>query len=162
MRILWGFGRFFFKLSFRNSFKYRNFILSVFGAKLGNSVHIYSSCAVYYPWNLEVGDYSSIGEWVTIYNIGKIVIGERSTISHLSHLCSGSHDYTNPTLPLLRNQITIGSECWICSSALICPNVTISDRAIVGAGSVCTKDVEQDFIVAGNPAKFVKKRIIND
>ncbi len=50
------------------------------------------------PWNLEVGDLSSIGENVLIYNLGKVNIGSKTTISHRAHLCAGTHDYTNPIL----------------------------------------------------------------
>jgi maltose O-acetyltransferase len=48
--------------------------------------------------------------------------------------------------------ITIGDDCWIGGSAVICPGVSIGERCIVGAGAVVTRDVPPDSIVAGNPA----------
>ena len=49
--------------------------------------------------------------------------------------------------------ITIGDDCWIGGSAIICPGVTIGDRCVIGAGAVVTKSVASDTIVVGNPAK---------
>ncbi len=109
-RILWSFGKILFKFSPRIAFGYRNAILRLFGAKVGKHVHIYSSVNVWFPWNLEIGDWSAIGEDTLIYNLGKITIGEKSTISHKVHICAGTHDYKDPTLPLLRPEIHIGNQ----------------------------------------------------
>lgn len=66
-RILWTFGKFFFRNSPRIAFGYRNTILRLFGAKIGKHVHIYSSTVIWFPWNLEIGDWSAIGEETLIY-----------------------------------------------------------------------------------------------
>ena len=55
--------------------------------------------------------------------------------------------------------VTIGKDCWIGGGAIICPGVTIGDRCIVAAGSVVTRDVPDDSLVAGNPA-VVKKKLL--
>ena len=110
------------------------------------------------PWNLEIGDWSAIGEGALIYSLGKVTIGTRATISHRAHLCAGTHDYTSPSLPLIKPPITIGDQCWICADSFIGPNVTIGEGAVVGARAVATKDVEPWSIVAGNPAKRIKER----
>lgn len=52
--------------------------------------------------------------------------------------------------------ITIGEDCWIGGGAIICPGVTIGNRCIIGAGSVVTKDIPDDSIAVGNPAKVIK------
>ncbi len=52
--------------------------------------------------------------------------------------------------------IHIGKNVWIGSGAIVLPGVTIGDNSIVGAGSVVTKNVEPNSVVAGNPAKFIK------
>lgn len=160
MRVLWGFGRYLFKLSPRIFFRWRVWVLRLFGAKIGRSVNIYPSAIIYMPWNLTIGDYSAIGEDALIYNLGKINIGSNATISHRAHLCAGSHDYVDPALPLLKPPITIADNVWICAQAFVGPDVTINEGAIVGAAAVVTKDVEPWTVVAGNPAKFIKKRIL--
>lgn len=80
-RILWTFGKFFFRNSPRIAFGYRNTLLRLFGAKIGKQVHIYSSTVIWFPWNLEIGDWSAIGEDTLIYNLGRVVIGKKATIT---------------------------------------------------------------------------------
>jgi putative colanic acid biosynthesis acetyltransferase WcaF len=158
LRVLWGFGRWLFRLSPRPFFAWRRFVLRCFGARIGDHVNTYGSTRVYFPWNLEVGDWSAIGENALIYNLGPIKIGEKVTISHGSHLCAGTHDYTKPDMPLLKPPITVGDQAWICADAFVGPGVTVGEGAIVGARAVVMKDVEPWTIVAGNPAVFIKKR----
>ena len=47
--------------------------------------------------------------------------------------------------------------CWIGGGAVICPGVTIGDRCIIGAGSVVTKNIPDDSVAVGNPAKVIRK-----
>ena len=114
------------------------------------------------PWNLEIGDWASIGEYAYIYNLTLIHIGTQATISHRAHLCAGTHDYNNPTLPLLKLPICTGDQVWICTDAFIGPGVNIGEGAIVGARSVVVEDVQEWTVVAGNPAKFIKNRVLKD
>ena len=158
-RILWTFGKFFFRNSPRIAFGYRNTILRLFGAKIGKHVHIYSSTVIWFPWNLEIGDWSAIGEETLIYNLGKVTIGEKATVSHRVHVCAGTHDYTDPALPLLRPEIRIGNQTWICANTFIGPDIEIGEGAVIGAGTVMVKDAEPWGVYAGNPAKYIKKRI---
>ena len=119
-RILWTFGKFFFRNSPRIAFGYRNTILRLFGAKIGKHVHIYSSTVIWFPWNLEIGDWSAIGEETLIYNLGKVTIGEKATVSHRVHVCAGTHDYTDPALPRLRPNLYIRTdECISANPCLI-------------------------------------------
>ena len=162
LRVLWGFGKVVFRLTPRPCFGLRRGILRAFGSKVGSNVNVYPSALIYYPWNLEINDDSSIGEWALVYNLGCVTIGERTTISQRVHLCAGTHDYRNPTLPLIKPPIEIGDEVWVCADAFIGPSVTIANGAVVGARSVVTRNVESLAVVAGNPAKFVKVRVIGD
>lgn len=157
-RILWALAAPLFRFSPRICFGWRRFLLRLFGAKVGYATHIYNSAIIYMPWNLTIGDQSSIGEWALIYNLGRITIGNRTTISQRVHLCAGTHDYTDPALPLLKPPITISDQAWVCADAFVGPGVTVGEGAIVGARAVVTRDVEPWAIVAGNPAKFIKQR----
>lgn len=129
-----------------------------FGAKVGRGVNIYPSALIYYPWNLEIGDHSSIGEWALVYNLGKVTIGERTTISQRVHLCAGTHDYKNSAMPLIKPPIQVGDEVWVCADAFIGPSVSVGTRAIVAAASVVVKNVDDATVVGGNPAKLIKER----
>lgn len=158
LRVLWGLAKVLFRLSPRPCFGFRRWLLRVFGAKVGANVHIYSSALIYFPWNLEIGDESSIGEWALVYNLGPVKIGNRTTVSQRVHLCAGTHDYADATMPLVKPPIIVGDEVWICADAFIGPGVTIESRAIVAAASVVVKDVSASTIVGGNPAKYIKTR----
>lgn len=157
-RVIWGLVTPLFRFSPRICFGWRRFLLRLFGAKVGCQTHIYNSAIIYMPWNLTIGDQSSIGEWALIYNLGPITIGNRTTISQRVHLCAGTHDYTDPALPLLKPPIVIKDQAWICADAFVGPNVTVGEGAIVGARAVVSKDVEPWAIMAGNPAKFIRRR----
>lgn len=157
-RVLWGFGKLFFRLSPRPCFGWRRFVLRCFGARIGQDVHFYPTTKIYFPWNLVVGDWSAVGEDVLIYNLGKVTLGERVTISHRAHLCAGTHDYSQPDLPLLKPPIVVRDAAWVCADTFVGPGVTIGEGAVVGARAVVVKNVEPWTIVAGNPAQFIKKR----
>ncbi len=157
-RGLWVVGLQSFRLTPRPCFSIRRAILRQFGAKVGNQVRTYASSYVYFPWNLAIDEYSSIGEWVLIYSIGQITIGARTTISQRAHLCAGSHDYRQNSMPLLKLPITIGDDVWICADAYIGPRVVVGHNSIVAACSVVVKNVEANAIVGGNPARFIKPR----
>lgn len=162
LRVAWSLVSWLFRFSPRPCFGFRRWLLRCFGAVVGNQVHIYPSARIYFPWNLTIGDWSSIGEWALIYNLGKVTIGERATLSQNVHVCAGTHDYADPALPLIRPPITIGDSAWVCADAFVGPGVTVSEGAVVGARSVVVKDVPAWTVVAGNPARVIKPRILRN
>ncbi len=161
-RLLWTIVYPLFRYSPRPLFGWRSFLLRIFGARIGSNVNVYNSASIYMPWNLEVGDWSSIGEYAFVYNLGKVVIGRYSTVSHRAHLCAGTHDYADTSMPLLKPPITVGDQVWVCADAYIGPGVSICEGAVVGARAVVVEDVPPWTIVAGNPAKTLKKRMIKN
>ncbi len=162
LRVLWGVGKLLFRLSPRICFGWRRFVLRAFGAKVGKNVCIYNSAVIYMPWNLEIGEWSSIGEYAFIYNLGKINIGNHATISQRAHLCAGTHDFTDPALPLLKPPIVVKEQAWVCADAFVGPGVTVGEGAIVGARAVVVKDIQPWDIVVGNPARVVRKRVMKE
>jgi len=159
-RVLWGFGRLGFRLTPRPWFSLRRSILRSFGAEIGREVHIYNSALVYFPWNLRIGDWSSIGEGALVYNLGRVTIGQSVTISQRAHLCAGSHDYRRPDFPLMKLPITVHDGAWICADAFVGPGTVVGEGAVVGARAVVVKNVEPWTVVAGNPARFLSRREI--
>lgn len=157
-RIAWMAGRLVFQLTPRPCFALRRLILRCFGATVADGVRCYSSSHIYFPWNLAIGEDSSIGEDALIYNLGRITIGARTTISQRVHLCAGTHDYRDPTMPLLKPPITVGDSVWICADAFVGPGVRIGNGAILAARTVVMRDVEDWKVMAGNPACVVKTR----
>lgn len=157
-RILWAVCYPFFRWSPRPLWGWRRLLLRVFSAKIGDHAHIYPTVRISFPWHVEIGSYSAVGHNAIIYALGPIKIGERVTISQFAHLCAGTHDYSVATMPLLKSSITVRNDAWICADAFIGPDVHVGSRAVVGARAVVVRDVEDDAIVAGNPARFVKQR----
>jgi putative colanic acid biosynthesis acetyltransferase WcaF len=158
-RALWILARgSLFRFSWHNFYGFRNWLLRLFGAKVGQHVHIRPTTRIEIPWLLTIGDYSSLGDYSIIYDLGPIVIGRRCTVSQYAHICAGTHDYTRPDMPLLRPTITLGDDVWIAASAFVGPGVKVSDGALLGACAAAFKDLDSWTIYAGNPAKPIKPR----
>lgn len=133
-------------------------LLRAFGAKVGLNAHIYPSVRITMPWNLDIGPECAVGDRAILYALGPIRIGARSTISQYAHLCAGTHDWRDPTMPLVKSAIVIEDDVWICADAFVGPRVTIGARAILAARGVAMKDVEPRSIYGGNPAFKISDR----
>jgi putative colanic acid biosynthesis acetyltransferase WcaF len=157
-RILWSLGRWLIRLSPRPCFAWRRSVLRLFGARVGAHVNIYPSTHIYMPWNVEIGDWTALGEDVFVYSLGKVRIGSSVTLSYRSHVCAGTHDLNALHLPLLKPPVTIEDSVWVGTEAFIGPSVTIGAGAVVGARAVVVKNVEPLNIVAGNPARVIGMR----
>ena len=157
-RVAWSVGIWAIRLSPRPAFAWRRAILRLFGAKVGRFVNIYPTTRLYMPWNVELGDWTALGENVMLYSLGKIRIGRSVTVSYRGHVCAGSHDLSDPALPLIKPPIVIADGVWIGTEAFIGPGTEIGRYAIVGARAVVTKDVGEFDIVVGNPARVVGRR----
>lgn len=157
-RILWGLATPLFRLSPRPLWGWRRLLLRVFGANVGADVHVFPTVRITMPWNLDLRAQCAVGDGAILYALGPILIGPRVTISQGAHLCAGTHDWRDPTLPLLKPPITIGADAWVCADAFIGPDVTVGEGVIVGARAVIVKDVTPRLIVAGNPAREIGRR----
>lgn len=133
-------------------------LLKCFGAKIGEGVIVFPTVRVIHPWMLEIGANTIVGDGVRLYSVGKIRIGKHTSISQRVHVCAGTHDYSDPRLPLIRSSVVIGNGCWICTEAFIGPGVTIGDRSVVGARSVVVKDLPPGMVCAGTPCRPIKPR----
>lgn len=163
LRIIWSVcSQSLFRWSPRPCWNFRNWLLRVFGARIGSKVHIHNTVRISFPWKLTVGDHTAIGEDALIYNLGPVTIGRYVTISQRSHLCAGTHDYSSREMTLIRAKIQIEDDAWVCADAFVGPHVTICPGAIVAARGVVMHDVPAWTIVRGNPAVFVKPRCMLD
>ena len=139
---------------------WRIFLLKLFGANVKWTSNVLPSCRIWQPWKLTMGDYACLSENVDCYTVDDIVIGAQATVSQGVKLCSASHDISSRIMELTTHPIHIGENAWVAGWSIILPGVTIGEGAVVGAGSVVTKDVEPWSVVAGNPAKEIKKRVL--
>lgn len=112
----------------------------------GKNIHVGDNFLANYNWTvLDVGE----------VNIGDNVwIGPNTDIYTVNHpvTAMGRRDHLAKVLP-----VTIGNDVWLCGKVTVCPGVTIGNNVVVAAGSVVIHDVPDNVMVAGNPARVVKK-----
>ncbi len=107
-----------------------------------------------------MGDYSCLGDRVDCYCVDTIRLGANATVSQYSFLCTASHDYFRPDMPLVTAPITIEANAWVAADVFIGPGVTVGSGAVVGARSTVLKDIQPMIVVAGNPARALRERIL--
>jgi len=146
-----------FPRSYFNSWKVM--LLRLFGAQIKKNAIIYSSAKVYNPKKLIMGEGSVLGDDVDCYNVDFIRIGKNVVISQKVYLCTASHNIYDGTFKLITAEIIIDDNAWIAADSFIGMGVRIGRNAVVGARSSVFKNVEENTIVGGNPAKFLKNRI---
>lgn len=139
---------------------WKRWLLRLFGARIASTAIVYSSAKVYYPANLTMDAYSCLASDVDCYNVAPITIGANSTVSQGAYLCTASHDISDPLNPLITAPIVIEDQAWVAAGAFVGMGVTIGQGAVVGARAAVFKSVEPWSVVGGNPAKFLKKRIL--
>ncbi|MGJ5642446.1 WcaF family extracellular polysaccharide biosynthesis acetyltransferase [Formosa sp. S-31] len=135
-------------------------LLKLFGAKVGTGVVIKPGVNIKYPWLLEIGDYTWIGEKVWIDNLTQVTIGKNVCLSQEAMLLCGNHNYKKTTFDLMVGKITIEDGAWIGAKSVVCPGVKVQSHAILIVNSVANKDLNGFGIYQGNPAQFVRKRKI--
>ncbi len=112
------------------------------------------------PLGAEVGRASGPRARGQFYNLGGVVLGDRVVVSQDVYFCGGTHDYTDPAYPLVRLPIIVEDDVWIGAGAFIGPGVTVGQGAVVGARAVVVQDVPPWKVVAGNPARVIKDRVL--
>src|SRR5438067_532787 len=138
--------------------QWRLFWLRVFDAKIDGTPFVHQRARITMPWNLTLHDRACLGDRANAYNLAKIEIGARATVAQEAYLCTGSHDFDQPAMPLTAGKITIGEGAFVGARAFVLPGVTIGARSIIGACSVVTRDVPENVIAAGNPCKVLHPR----
>jgi putative colanic acid biosynthesis acetyltransferase WcaF len=141
------------------AYKWRNFLLKIFGANIGRNVIFRPSVKITYPWKLTIGDNAWVGDNVDLYTLGEITIGKNAVVSQRAYLCTGSHDHTSAKFDIYAKSIIIEDEAWVATDVFIAPGITIGKGAVIGARSSVFKDMPEGMICIGNPAKPVKKRL---
>jgi putative colanic acid biosynthesis acetyltransferase WcaF len=137
---------------------WRRMLLRAFGAKIGRGAMPYPSAVVWAPWNLIMGDHSTLGDGADCYSVATIAIGHHASVSQRAYLCAASRDVDDPDHPLMTAPIVVEPHGWVAAEAFVGPGVTIFEGGVVAARAVAVRDVPPWTVVGGNPAKPIRKR----
>ena len=162
VQLWWFVQAFLFCTSPQFCYGWRNFLLRIFGAKIGTGVIIRPSARITYPWKLTIGDYAWIGDNVELYTLGEIIVGNNAVISQRSFICTASHDHTKSTFDIFSVKTVVEDEAWVATDVYVAPGVTIGRGAVIGARSSVFSDMPAGMICVGSPAKPIKPRITDE
>ena len=144
-----------------NSFKcIRSFFFKKITKCKSKNINIQCNC--YFDNNVQIGNNSGIGKNCTVY--GPCIIGNNVMMGPNCDIITRNHNFSSIDIPMIEQgfsetkKVIIGDDVWIGCRTIILPGVCIGKGSIIGAGSVVTKDVEPYSVVAGCPAKIIKKR----
>jgi putative colanic acid biosynthesis acetyltransferase WcaF len=158
-RVIWNICRIvLYQTSPRPLHSWRSFLLRSFGATMGPNCHFYPRSKVWAPWNLICADQVTAADGAEIYNPAPIRFGSHSILSQDAYICGATHDYDDAAFPLLAYAMEFGAYAWICARASVGPGVNVGEGAVLGLGSVATKDLAPWTVYAGTPAVKVKER----
>ena len=112
-----------------------------------------------YGYNIICGDNVYFNVNCVVLDSNKVTIGSNVLFAPGVQLYTASHplDIETRRTYEVAKPITIGDDCWIGGNAIICPGVTIGNGSVIGAGSVVTKNIPENSMAVGNPAKVIKK-----
>lgn len=148
--------------------KTRKAIIEELFGRSGKNLRVYLPLRVDFGCNIYTGDNVLINQNCTFLDTNKITIGERVLIAPDVKIYTADHPVSakeryydigcdDAYICTSSKSVEIGDDVWIGGGAIILPGVTIGSNIVVGAGSVVTKDVPNNVIVAGNPAKIIKR-----
>lgn len=112
-----------------------------------------------YGSNIKVGERVFFNFNCVVLDVAPVTIGSRTLFGPNVQIYTATHPMDHRERASgqeFAKPITIGEDVWIGGSAVICPGVTIGDRAVIGAGSVVTKDIPAGVFAAGNPTRVIR------
>ena len=137
----------------------RKFALRRLLGSFGHATFVGLGVKLFDPWSIELGDRTVINADCIIDGRGGAVeIGADTDIGMHTHIWTLEHDPNCPNHGTKGGPVVIGDHVWIATRVTVLPNTTIGRGAVVAAGSVVVKDVPENAIVAGIPAKVIGTR----
>lgn len=137
---------------------WRLFVLKLFGTRIYGTPFVHGHAKIQQPWNLTLHHRSCLGDGACAYTLGPVTLHEGVTIAQEAYLCTGTHDFSLPHIPLQTAPIVVEKDAFVGARAFILPGVVVGEAAVVGACAVVSKPVPARAIVAGNPAKVIGSR----
>lgn len=141
---------------------FRKLMASIFLNKCGSGTQFCRHVHLISPHRITIGRNSFVNRSVVLDGRMGILIGDNTDIGEYTAVWSLEHDTQSNSHSCMGGQTIIGSNCWIAPHCIILPNVKIGDNVVVATGSVVTKDIPDNVVVAGVPAKIIKPRNITE
>lgn len=140
----------------------RRFFYRLYGVKIGKGSTIHMNAIFYYPPKIVLGQDTIIGEKVVLDGRDRLIFGDHVDVATEAMFYNGEHDINDPEFKGKYAPITIEDYVFIGPRAIILPGVTVKKGAVVAAGAVVTKDVDEFSVVGGVPAKPIGERKVKD
>ena len=135
---------------------YHALLCELFQDNIDKSVSIVSPFYCDNGSRVKLGKNITINKGATLLSAGIVEIQDGVLIGPDVRIATVNHDLEDRHHQFYFKKVTIKKNAWICIGAIICPGVTIGENSVVAAGAVVTKDVPDNVMVAGNPAKIIK------
>lgn len=140
----------------------RNRVFRLMLRRAGSPIYFDYGVYIKFPWLVDIGDNVSLNRGIELYadffGGNDIVIGSNVIIAPNVRFHAADHDLSGDVFSHTGKPIRVADNVWIGAAAIILPGVSIGEGAVVGAGSVVTRDVPANAIVAGNPARVIRDR----
>ena len=148
-----------------DAFEKQDMLIKQILGRTGDNIHIEAPFHCDYGYNIEVGEIFYANYNLIILDVGKVIIGKNAQLAPNVSIYTAGH----PIHPESRNSgyeygiaVTIGDNVWIGGNVCIMPGVTIGSNVVIGAGSVVTKDIQDNVIAAGNPCRVIRPITLAD
>lgn len=136
----------------------RNLVYRIVGVKLGKRATLHMWANFFYPPNIKIGEGTIVGDHAFLDGRAPLTIGKQVDIASSVAIYNSEHNLESPFFEAIVASVEIGDYCFIGPRVTILPGVKIGKGAVVAAGAVVTKDVEEYSIMGGVPAVRIGER----
>lgn len=137
-------------------------LLRGFGARVGTGFVLRPRVNIHFPWKLTIGNDCWIGERCEILNLAAFTMGSNSALAHDVYIAAAGHDITSPWMQYKNQPIAIGDGSWVATRSYIGPGVTVGNNCVIAAGASVVRDVPDNTVVGGVPARPIAKRKLRE
>lgn len=142
---------------YKNQNEIRNYLKKITGKEIDKSTQILLPFNTDFGLNIKLGRDIFINKGCMFVDLGTIEIGDGVLIGPEVKILSVNHPLDiQKRRDVILKKVIIKNNVWIGAGATICPEVTIGENSVIGAGSVVTRDVPKNTVYAGVPARFIK------
>jgi len=140
----------------------RKSLYKAFGMKIGKGSRIAIKTIVDTPQNIVIGKRSIVNEFCFLDGRGGLKIGNDVSISIYTIILSATHDSASNDFKFIDGIVEIQDNVWTGARAIILDNSIVKKRSVIGAGAVFKGNSEEDSIYIGNPATFLRRRMLKE